>query len=61
MPRTGRRKTARALAEGFVFQGEHMPYRGEARGKPSAGLPPTAFISFIQNHDQIGNRRWATG
>lgn len=49
-------KTARALAEGFVFQGEHMPYRGEARGKPSAGLPPTAFISFIQNHDQIGNR-----
>lgn len=46
----------RALAEGFVFQGEHMPYRGEARGKPSGGLPPTAFISFIHNHDQIGNR-----
>lgn len=49
-------KTARALAEGFVFQGEAMEYRGEARGKPSADLPPTAFISFIQNHDQIGNR-----
>lgn len=49
-------KVGRALAEGFVFQGEHMPYRGEARGKPSADLPPTAFISFIQNHDQIGNR-----
>ncbi|MBW9091960.1 malto-oligosyltrehalose trehalohydrolase [Rhizobium wenxiniae] len=49
-------KIGRALAEGFVFQGEHMPYRGESRGKPSAGLPPTAFISFIQNHDQIGNR-----
>jgi len=46
----------RALAEGFVFQGEHMPYRGEARGMPSAHLPPTAFVSFIQNHDQIGNR-----
>ena len=26
------------------------------RGGPSAGLPPTAFVSFIQNHDQIGNR-----
>lgn len=50
------RKTGRALAEGFVFQGEHMPYRGSSRGKPSAALPPTAFISFIQNHDQIGNR-----
>ncbi|MDQ1195089.1 malto-oligosyltrehalose trehalohydrolase [Agrobacterium sp. SORGH_AS 787] len=46
----------RALAEGFAFQGEHMPYRDEERGKPSAHLPPTAFISFIQNHDQIGNR-----
>jgi 1,4-alpha-glucan branching enzyme/maltooligosyltrehalose trehalohydrolase len=49
-------KVGRALAEGFVFQGEHMPYRGESRGKPSSDLPPTAFISFIQNHDQIGNR-----
>lgn len=46
----------RALAEGFVFQGEHMPYHGGNRGKPSAFLPPIAFISFIQNHDQIGNR-----
>ncbi|RUM20613.1 malto-oligosyltrehalose trehalohydrolase [Rhizobium vallis] len=46
----------RALAEGFVFQGEHMPYRGGSRGKPSGHLPPTAFVSFIQNHDQIGNR-----
>jgi len=33
-----------------------MPYRGERRGKPSGDLPGTAFISFIQNHDQIGNR-----
>ncbi|WP_426239189.1 malto-oligosyltrehalose trehalohydrolase [Pararhizobium sp. DWP1-1-3] len=49
-------KVGRALAEGFVFQGEHMPYRGDSRGKPTTGLPPTAFISFIQNHDQIGNR-----
>lgn len=46
----------RALAEGFVFQGDHMPYRGTPRGKPSAHLPPTAFVSFVQNHDQIGNR-----
>ena len=33
-----------------------MPYRNAPRGGPSAGLPPTAFVSFIQNHDQIGNR-----
>jgi malto-oligosyltrehalose trehalohydrolase len=49
-------KLGRALAEGFVFQGEHMPYRGGSRGKPTSGLPATAFVSFIQNHDQIGNR-----
>ncbi|MBX5000774.1 malto-oligosyltrehalose trehalohydrolase [Rhizobium lentis] len=49
-------KLGRALAEGFVFQGEHMPYRGGSRGRPSGHLPPAAFVSFIQNHDQIGNR-----
>jgi maltooligosyltrehalose trehalohydrolase len=49
-------KLGRALAEGFAFQGEMMPYRGHARGEPSAALPPTAFVAFIQNHDQVGNR-----
>jgi len=49
-------KLGRALAEGFVYQGEYMPYRQAARGKSALGLPPTAFVSFIQNHDQIGNR-----
>lgn len=53
---TGQRPISLALAEGFIFQGQHMPYRGEVRGTPSAHLPPTAFVSFIQNHDQIGNR-----
>jgi malto-oligosyltrehalose trehalohydrolase/4-alpha-glucanotransferase len=49
-------KLGRALAEGFAFQGELMLYRGRPRGAPSAALPPTAFVTFIQNHDQIGNR-----
>ncbi|MDX7950698.1 malto-oligosyltrehalose trehalohydrolase [Lichenihabitans sp. Uapishka_5] len=46
----------RALAEGFAYQGEFMPYRDSERGEPSAGLPPGAFVAFLQNHDQIGNR-----
>jgi maltooligosyltrehalose trehalohydrolase len=46
----------RAVAEGFAYQGEVMPYRNAPRGGRSAGLPPGAFVSFIQNHDQIGNR-----
>jgi len=49
-------KLGKALAEGFAFQGEQMAYRGSSRGEPSAHLPPAAFVSFIQNHDQVGNR-----
>ena len=48
-------KLARCLGEGFVFQGQ--PNRkGEPRGEPSGHLPPSAFVLFLQNHDQIGNR-----
>ena len=47
----------RCLAEGFAYQGERSILRnGKTRGEPTAGLPPSAFISFLQNHDQIGNR-----
>jgi malto-oligosyltrehalose trehalohydrolase len=47
----------RSLAQGFVFQGEPSPiHDGRARGEPSAALPPTAFVNFLQNHDQTGNR-----
>jgi malto-oligosyltrehalose trehalohydrolase len=55
-------KLGRALAEGFAFQGEIMNFRGSERGEASWFLPPDAFVAFIQNHDQIGNRahgeRW---
>lgn len=47
---------ARAMAEGFVFQGQISPHHKEPRGEPSTDLPPTAFVICLQNHDQIGNR-----
>jgi malto-oligosyltrehalose trehalohydrolase len=48
---------ARALGSGFVYQGEASTHRGgQLRGEPSRELPPTAFVNFLQNHDQIGNR-----
>ena len=51
------RHLGRALAEGFAWQGEPSPYRhGKRRGTPSGGLPPAAFVGFLQNHDQVGNR-----
>ncbi|MEJ2381158.1 MAG: malto-oligosyltrehalose trehalohydrolase [Gammaproteobacteria bacterium] len=51
------RHLGRCLAEGFAYQGEASAYRDhQARGEPSAHLPASAFVSFLQNHDQIGNR-----
>ena len=50
-------KLARCLSEGFIYQGQPSIFRkGEPRGENSKDLPPTAFVSFLQNHDQIGNR-----
>ena len=49
---------ARCLTEGFAYQGEESAHEGRARGEPSAHLPPTAFVVFLQNHDQIGNRAY---
>src|SRR5947209_6195123 len=52
-----RRHVARVLSSGFAYQGEPSPHReGRRRGEPSSALPPTAFVNFLQNHDQIGNR-----
>jgi malto-oligosyltrehalose trehalohydrolase len=48
---------ARALAEGFSYQGESSKHRGgNPRGERSAEFPFEAFVAFLQNHDQVGNR-----
>jgi malto-oligosyltrehalose trehalohydrolase len=48
---------ARVLASGFAYQGESSAHRGgRARGEASGLLSPLAFVNFLQNHDQIGNR-----
>ncbi len=50
-------RLARCLSEGFIYQGEPSPnHDGAVRGTPSAHLSPTAFVAFLQNHDQVGNR-----
>lgn len=46
---------ARCLAEGFAWQGE-PDLHGVSRGEASADLPPSRFVVFAQNHDQVGNR-----
>jgi maltooligosyltrehalose trehalohydrolase len=55
--RSSRGDLARALASGFVYQGEISHFWGnKSRGEPSGQLPPVTFVNFLQNHDQIGNR-----
>jgi malto-oligosyltrehalose trehalohydrolase len=50
---------AKALASGFVYQGEYSEHLKKPRGVESGRQPPTAFVNFIQNHDQVGNRAFS--
>jgi maltooligosyltrehalose trehalohydrolase len=47
---------ARALREGYVFQGEPFQFWKRPRGTSAAEVPLPANIICIQNHDQVGNR-----
>lgn len=47
----------KALVDGFVHDpGEGNQSDGRTRGGPGSRLPPDSFITYVQNHDQIGNR-----
>jgi maltooligosyltrehalose trehalohydrolase len=47
---------ATALCNGFVYGGRYSRYRGRTHGRSAGDLPGCAFVGFLQNHDQIGNR-----
>lgn len=49
-------RLGRCLAEGFAYQGEYSENLEHNRGESSKDLPPQAFVAFLQNHDQVGNR-----
>jgi maltooligosyltrehalose trehalohydrolase len=40
---------------GYLFQGQRYKWQKKRRGTPALDLPPTAFVHFLQNHDQIAN------
>jgi maltooligosyltrehalose trehalohydrolase len=46
---------ARAIREGFVFDGRYSQYRRRRYGSSSKDRPGEQFVVFIQNHDQIAN------
>jgi maltooligosyltrehalose trehalohydrolase len=44
-----------AVKYGYLFQGQRYKWQGNRRGKPTWGLRPAQFVTFIQNHDQVAN------
>lgn len=40
---------------GYLFQGQHSSWQKKRRGTPALDLPPTSFVNFIENHDQLAN------
>lgn len=48
----------KAIKEGFVYDGQHSPFRKKSHGNSSAARPGEQHVIFIQNHDQIANAYW---
>ena len=44
-----------AVKWGYLYQGQIYRWQQKRRGTPGLDLPPTAFVNYIQNHDQIAN------
>ncbi|RYH57422.1 MAG: malto-oligosyltrehalose trehalohydrolase, partial [Alcaligenaceae bacterium] len=40
---------------GYLYQGQYYAWQKQRRGRPALDLPATAFVGFLQNHDQIAN------
>ena len=47
---------AKAFRRPYVYDGQYSPHRRRRVGAPAADVPPSAFVVFSQNHDQVGNR-----
>lgn len=47
---------AKTITDVFAYDGVYSGYRDRSHGRPADGLSAHHFITFIQNHDQIGNR-----
>lgn len=44
-----------AVKYGYLYQGQWYKWQHQRRGTPAFGVPPAAFVTFVQNHDQIAN------
>jgi maltooligosyltrehalose trehalohydrolase len=47
---------AKAMTQGFVYDGRYSTYRHRSHGRPAVGISGHRFVGCLQNHDQVGNR-----
>jgi maltooligosyltrehalose trehalohydrolase len=40
---------------GYLYQGQRYQWQKKRRGSPTFGLKPSAFVTFLENHDQVAN------
>lgn len=52
----GLRHLAIAMQDGYVYSGQYSRHRRRLHGNSSTARPPSQFVVFSQNHDQVGNR-----
>lgn len=44
-----------AAKHGFLYQGQWYRWQQQRRGAPALDLPPSRFVHYLQNHDQVAN------
>ncbi len=47
---------AKALRQGFIFDGNYSQYRKRRHGDTCTGLRGCQLLGYLQTHDQVGNR-----
>jgi maltooligosyltrehalose trehalohydrolase len=45
-----------AVKRGFLYQGQRYEWQGQPRGSVVTNEPASAFVVYLQNHDQVANQ-----
>ena len=44
-----------AVKRGYLYQGQRYAWQRKRRGTATTGVAPSAFVAYLQNHDQVAN------
>jgi maltooligosyltrehalose trehalohydrolase len=44
-----------AAKYGYLYQGQRYSWQKKRRGESTLGMEPPAFVTFLENHDQVSN------